>query len=121
MAHDIAFLRRLTIEPLDRDKHDRAAFSSGETRVDNFLKTNAAGLQDVDSTRCVVACLTPDDPSLKAGIIGFYALNAHSIDTSMLPEADRKKVGRYPTVPAIYLSVIGVHVVGLSPAPKSSV
>ncbi|MGF3026925.1 GNAT family N-acetyltransferase [Methylobacterium aquaticum] len=105
---DRALLGRLRIEPLDRKKHGRAAFSSGEPRVDNFLKTNAAGLQDLDTTRCVVACFPPegDEP---AEIAGFYALNAHGIDTKTLPEPLRKKIGRYDSVPAVYLSVVGVH------------
>lgn len=106
---DRALLGRLRIEPLDRKKHGRAAFASGESRVDNFLKTNAAGFQDLDTTRCVVACLPPDEGEAEAAIIGFYALNAHAIDTTTLPEPLRKKVGKYPTVPAVYLSVVGVH------------
>lgn len=106
---DRALLGRLRIEPLDRKKHGRAAFASGEPRVDNFLKTNAAGLQDLDTTRCVVACLPPEAGQTEAAIIGFYALNAHAIDTTTLPELVRKKVGKYPTVPAVYLSVVGVH------------
>ena len=105
---DRALLGRLRIEPLDRKKHGRAAFSSGEPRVDNFLKTNAAGLQDLESTRCTVACLDAV-AGQPAEVIGFYALNAHGIDAATLPEAVRKKVGRYDTVPAVYLSVIGVH------------
>ncbi|WP_311276770.1 GNAT family N-acetyltransferase [Methylobacterium sp. WCS2018Hpa-22] len=106
---DRALLGRLRIEPLDRKKHGRAAFSSGVARVDNFLRTNAAGLQDTDSTRCVVACLDPAVGQAEAEIVGFYALNNHAIDTATLPEPLQKKVGKYPTVPAVYLSVVGVH------------
>lgn len=107
---DRAFLARLRLEPLDRAKHrhGRAAFSSGEHRVDNFLRTNAAGLQDVETTRCVVACLDPDAGAPELRIVGFYAVNAHAIDTATLPEPLRRKVGKYPTVSAVYLSVIGV-------------
>ncbi|MCJ2037374.1 GNAT family N-acetyltransferase [Methylobacterium sp. E-041] len=107
---DRALLGRLRIEPLDRAKHKagRAAFSSGEPRVDNFLKTNAAGLQDLETTRCVLACFPPENGE-PAEIVGFYALNAHGIDTCTLPEPLRKKVGRYDNVPAVYLSVVGVH------------
>lgn len=105
---DRVLLGRLRIEPLDRKQHGRAAFSSGELRVDNFLKTNAAGLQDLETTRCVVACFPPEEGG-ESEIVGFYALNAHAIDTSTLPEPLRKKIGKYPTVPAVYLSVVGVH------------
>lgn len=100
---DRAFLARVRIEPLDRKKHDRAAFACGEERVDNFLKKAAARQQDDDHTRVNVACLDADRT-----IVGFYALNSHSIDISTLPEADRKKLPHYPTISAIYLSVVGV-------------
>ena len=42
-------------------------------------------------------------------IVGFYALNSHGIDTTTLPEPLRKKVGRHDSVPAVYLSTVGVH------------
>ena len=99
---DRAFLARLRIEPLDRKKHDRAAFNSGVDRVDNFLHKTAARQQDADHTRVYVACLDNQDE-----IIGYYALNSHSIDITTLPEAKRKDLPRYPTISAIYLSVIG--------------
>src|ERR1700681_1153516 len=98
-----AFLTRVRIEPLDRAKHDRAAFSCGDDRLDNFLKNTAARQQDDDHSRVNVACL--DDTFV---VIGYYALNAHGIDASSLPEADRKKLPAYPTISAIYLSKIAV-------------
>lgn len=104
MNIDRALLGRLRIEPLDRKIHDRAAFSCGEPRVDNYLKTTVAGHQDLDTTRCFVACL---DQSIE--IMGFYSMNAHGIDTGSLPDAIRKKLPRYDQIPAIYLSVVGVH------------
>ena len=100
---DRAFLARIRIEPLDRKQHDRAAFSCGEERVDNFLQKTAARQQDDDLTRVNVACLD----EAKA-VIGFYALNLHSIDATTLHEAARKKLPNYPTISAIYLSVVGV-------------
>jgi ribosomal protein S18 acetylase RimI-like enzyme len=99
-----AFLTRVRIEPLDRVKHDRAAFSCGDERLDNYLKSTAARQQDDEHARINVACL--DDSFV---VIGYYALNAHSIDASSLPEADRKKLPAYPTISAVYLSKIGVH------------
>jgi ribosomal protein S18 acetylase RimI-like enzyme len=98
-----AFLARVRIEPLDRKKHDRAAFSCGVDRVDNFLKKTAARQQDDDHTRVSVACLDSSD-----AIVGYYALNAHAIDVSTLPEADRTRLPSYPTISAIYLSIVGV-------------
>lgn len=101
---DRAFLARIRIEPLDREKHDRAAFACGEERVDNFLKKTAARQQDEDHTRVNVACLDAENT-----IIGFYALNSHAIDVSTLPEVGRKRLPNYPTISAIYLSILGVH------------
>jgi ribosomal protein S18 acetylase RimI-like enzyme len=103
MTADLDPLRRLHIEPLDRSKHDRAAFSCGEPRVDTFLKQHAARQQDSDFSRVFVACLDGG-----AEIAGFYAMNAHAIDATTLPEEARRRLPRYPHVPAIYLSVLGV-------------
>jgi len=101
MSRDEAWLSRLKIEPLDRKKHDRAAFSCGEERIDNFLKSTAAKHADEDFTKVYVAV---EPPSNK--ILGYYALCPHAIDIQSLPESDRKRMPRYPTVSAIYLSMI---------------
>lgn len=103
MSVDLALLGRLRIEPLDRNKHDRAAFSCGEPRIDTYLKTRAAGLMDIESTRAWVACL--DDGR---DIVGFYAVNAHAIDASALPQSLRRRLPRHHPIPAIFLSNIGV-------------
>jgi ribosomal protein S18 acetylase RimI-like enzyme len=102
---DSAFLARLRIEPFDRQVHDRAAFRSGVDRVDNFLHKTATRQQEDDLTRVYVACLDQ-----QTEVVGYYALNSHSIDVTTLPEAARKKLPRYPTISAIYLSVIGFAV-----------
>jgi ribosomal protein S18 acetylase RimI-like enzyme len=101
---DRAFLARLRIEPLDRNRHDRAAFRCGVDRVDNFLAINAARQQADDHTRVYVACL-----DAAPQIVGYYALNAHAIDASTLPQNLKKKLPSYPTISAIYLSMIGFH------------
>jgi ribosomal protein S18 acetylase RimI-like enzyme len=101
---DRAFLARLRIEPLDRKNHDRAAFRCGVERVDNFLEKTAARQQDADLTRVYVACLDSTN-----GVVGYYALNSHAIDVTTLPEAIRKNLPSYPTISAIYLSLIGFH------------
>ncbi len=103
MTIDRDALKRLRIEALDRKRHDRAPFSCGVARVDNFLKTSVGGQQDVDVTRCYVACFDALDV-----VAGFYAMNAHAIDASTLPEEMQRKLPRYDALPAIYLSVVGV-------------
>jgi len=103
MSYDEPWLARLVIEPLDRQKHDRAAFSCGETRIDNFLKNPAAKHADQDFSKTYVAIEPPSST-----ILGYYALCPHAIDVSTLPPKDQKLMPRHPTIGAIYLSMIGV-------------
>lgn len=102
MNYDLALLARLRIEPLDRAKHDRAAFSSGEPRIDTYLKTRAAGLMDVEGTVAWAACL--DDTN---EIVGFYAMNSHAIDVSGFPPNLRRKLPTSQPIGATFLSNIG--------------
>ena len=102
---DLSWLARVVIEPLDRKRHDRAVFSCGEARIDNYIAKTAAKHQDENVTRVRVACFD-GNPS----ILGFYALNSHAIDVSTLPNEARKRLPHYPTAPAVYLSMIAVHV-----------
>lgn len=103
MPGEVDFLARIRIEPLDRAKHDRTAFLSGEPRVDTYLKTRAAGLMDVDATRVWVASL---DGTTE--IVGYFAMNAHTIDASDLPASLRKRLPQHHPIPAMFLSYIGV-------------
>ena len=103
MSRDEVWLSRLQIEPLDRNTHDRAVFSCGHERLDNFLRNPAAKQADHDFTKVQVAT-EPPSPN----ILGYYALSAHGIDIQSLPERDRKRMPRHPTVPAVYLSMIAV-------------
>src|SRR5271169_1566063 len=101
MTADETWLSRLRIEPLDRGKHDRAAFSCGVTTLDNFLKSTAARQADEDLTKVYVAT----DPPEKR-VLGYYSISAHVIDVQSLPEDDQKRMPRYPTIPGMYLSMI---------------
>ena len=100
---DDAFLVRVRIEPLGQ-KHDRAAFACGDDRLDNFIKSTARKQQEQDLSRTYVGCLDQDFV-----IIAYYALNSHFIDVTTLPPEDCKKLPNYETIPAIYLSKLGVH------------
>lgn len=93
---------RNIIEPLDPARHDRAAFSCGVEQVDNFFKRTANKLVRADNLRVFV--MTSPEHKL----IGFYALNAHSIDYTELPaKFARTRPGHGP-IPAVYISMIGV-------------
>lgn len=92
------------IQAFDPDLHDRASFSCGLERIDNFLKITARKHQDGDFTRVYVATRADS-----AAIIGYYALNAHSLAGPEAPDALSKRGPRH-SIPAAYLSMIGVNV-----------
>ncbi|AYD04890.1 hypothetical protein NCHU2750_55200 (plasmid) [Neorhizobium sp. NCHU2750] len=92
---------KLIIEPLDPSKHDQAAFSCGVTPLDNFIKKTANKLTKADNLRVWV--MTGDGIS----IIGFYAINAHSIDYQDLPETFSRNWPGHGSIPAAYISMIG--------------
>jgi GNAT superfamily N-acetyltransferase len=102
---DRKFLSGLTIEPLDRNRHDRAAFESGVDRVDNFLASTAFRHHTEDHSKTYVAV----EP-FSNQIVGFYTLSPHAIDVSTLPHETLKNLPRFPTISAIYLATLGVHV-----------
>ena len=103
MSLDKALLSRLTIEPLDRQRHDRENFSCGVERIDNFLKITAGRFTADDHGKVYVAC-EPPSPM----VLGFFALSPHAIDIQSLSDSDRRRMPRQPTVSAIYLSMVGV-------------
>ena len=96
-------LQNIIIETLDPGNHDRASFSCGVGRLDNFLKRTARKQQDGDFTRVWVAT-----ESGQTAILGYYALNAHFIEGDDLPTHLTKDAPRSGCIPAAYLSMIAV-------------
>lgn len=95
---------RLVIETLDPARHDRAKFSCGVARLDNFLRRTARKQQAADFTR--VRVLVEDGEST---ILGYYALNAHALET--IDDPPREMIRHAPrsgSIPAVYLSMIAV-------------
>lgn len=90
------------IEPFDPERHDRAAFACGVEAVDNFLKKTANKLARADNLRLYAMT----DPS--GALIGFYALNAHAIDYAELPPRYARTRPGHGSIPAAYISMIGV-------------
>ncbi len=90
------------IAPLDPGKHDRAAFSCGVEQVDNFFKRTANKLATADNLRVFVLTTPAGD------LIGFYALNAHAVDYSDLPAKYARTRPGHGSIPAAYISMIGV-------------
>ncbi|MEF3698249.1 GNAT family N-acetyltransferase [Desulfolutivibrio sp.] len=102
MAINKEFLAKIVIEPLD-SKHKRAAFSCGETRIDNYIRHSAANHAKNDFVKVYVASKTDSDI-----VIGYYVLGPHAIDATSLPPEFIKKLPKWPLISAIYLSMIAV-------------
>ncbi|WP_434722429.1 GNAT family N-acetyltransferase [Mesorhizobium sp. RIZ17] len=90
------------IEPFDPEKHDRTAFSCGVDQVDNFFKRTANKLSKADNLRVFVMLGSAED------LIGFYAINSHSVDYSELPHKYGRTRPGHGSIPAAYLSMMGV-------------
>jgi len=90
------------IAPLDPDQHDRAAFSCGVEQVDNFFRRTANKLATADNLRVFVMTTPTND------MIGFYALNAHAVDYADLPAKYARTRPGHGSIPAAYISMIGV-------------
>lgn len=105
MKADVEYLRSLAIEPFDAARHDRAAFTCGEDRIDNFFKITASKYVDGNVGRIYVA-VEKDG----GRVVGFYAINPHSIDPGELRADMIKRLPRLDRIPAFYLSMIGAHV-----------
>jgi len=89
-------------QPLDPERHDRNAFASGVPQVDNFFRKTANKLGRAHNLRTFV--LEGED----CCVIGFYALNAFSIDYADLPERYARNRPNHGKIPAVFISMIGV-------------
>jgi ribosomal protein S18 acetylase RimI-like enzyme len=93
---------RHRIEPFDPAWHDRAAFSCGVEQVDNFFRKTANKLGKADNLRVFVMVGSGGE------LIGFHAINAHSIDYSELPAKFARNRPGHGGIPAAYISMMGV-------------
>ncbi|WP_321447327.1 GNAT family N-acetyltransferase [uncultured Cohaesibacter sp.] len=94
--------QKYIIEPFDPDKHDRTAFSCGVEQVDNFFKKTANKLAKAGNLRVYV--MTDNE----GAVIGYYALNAHSIDYQDLPKKFARTRPSHGYIPAAFIAMIGV-------------
>jgi hypothetical protein len=87
---------KFRFEPLDKRKHNRAAFSCEHERLNAYLKKQAN--QEVKKRVTAVYVLTPDGRT----IAGYYTLSQYSIDAGELPPETILKlhVPRYDKLPA---------------------
>ena len=91
-----------TIEPLG--KQDRSGFDSGSAELDLYLARQAGQ----DQRRSVAACFLAIEATTSM-VAGFYVLSACHIHLKDLDDDARKKLPRYPTVPAVRLGRLAVE------------
>lgn len=94
---------KYVIEPLDMQKHDRAAFSSGVAPLDTYLKNQAN--QEVKKRIAATYVLCEQD---SRAIIGYYTISTASIETTQLPEDITKRLPRYTALPAMLIGRLAV-------------
>ena len=90
------------IEPLDPARHDREGFSCGIPQIDNFFRRTANKLTRAGNLRTFVMVGPAGE------LIGFYAANAHAVDYAELPDRFARNRPAHGSIPAAYISMIGV-------------
>lgn len=92
---------RFQIEPFDPEKHDRDRFICGVDQVDNYFKKTAKKLMEAGNTSVYVMVGPEGD------VAGFYAMNAHAVHYSDLPDRYKRTAPGHGSIPAVYISMIG--------------
>ncbi len=93
---------RYRFEPLAAH-HDRAAFSCGIEELDRYFRQRAG--QDQRRRVAVVTVLYDLESQLVAG---YYTLSSASIVASDLPEDVKRKLPRYPDIPAVLIGRLAI-------------
>ncbi|MEZ4267723.1 MAG: GNAT family N-acetyltransferase [Myxococcota bacterium] len=84
--------------------HDRKAFTCGVEPLDRYLKQQATQ----DARRNIATVFVAEETA--TGLVhGFYTLSMASVLLDKLPDGLAKKMPRYPTVPAVRLGRLAVH------------
>ncbi len=92
----------LRIEHFDPARHNRAGFSCGVDRLDNFLKLNAKKQQKDDMTRVYVAV---EEGS--ADILGYHAINLGMMNAGELAKRPRGAPD-HGELPILFLGQVAV-------------
>lgn len=87
--------------PLSRS-HDRTGFDCGEPALDEFLARYARQNQDQGISRTYVATRP-----WERRVFGYFTLSSGSVEIRDLPEAERRRLPRYP-VPVVLLGRLAV-------------
>jgi len=87
-------------------RHDRAAFSCGIPELDDYLCRQAGQ----DQRRKVAACYVATEPATPSRILGYYTLSSYGVRLIDLPMDIRRRLPKYPTVPAALIGRLAVNV-----------
>jgi predicted GNAT family N-acyltransferase len=93
----------LFVEPLN-PRHDRERFDCGVDALNRYLRAQAR--QEMTRDIAVIYVLVPADQPTT--IAGYHSLSSTAVRMSDLPETTRKRLPRYPLVPATLLGRLGV-------------
>ena len=85
-------------EPLG-GHHDRTGFRCASLPLNVYLQQFARK----DAERHAAAVFVMVDAAVPTKIIGYYALSAFTVEVADLPEFQRKRLPRYPRLPATLL------------------
>ena len=87
---------KFRFEPLDKKKHNRAAFSCEQESLNSYLKERAG--QDIQKRVAAVYVLTSDGKT----IAGYYTLSQYSIEASEFPAelVQQLRLPKYDKLPA---------------------
>jgi GNAT superfamily N-acetyltransferase len=97
--HSVHEDAKLRFEPLDKKKHNRAAFSCEQESLTTYLKERAT--QEIKKRVAAVYVLTPDGRT----VAGYYTLSQFAIEAGELPSelVQRLHLPRYDNLPATLL------------------
>jgi predicted GNAT family N-acyltransferase len=90
---------KFAVEPLDPERHNRAAFSCEEDPLTKYKKERAN--QEVAKKVAAVYILTHDGKT----IAGYYTLSQYSVDAAEIPEelSNKLRLPKYQMLPATLL------------------
>ena len=77
-------------------------FLAASPQIDNYLQLTAKKMSKADIVRVWVVV------DAKNQIIGFYGMNMHAVDVKDMPPKYAKKAMKHGTLPAVFITMIGV-------------
>lgn len=98
-------MSQYAVEQLNKSRHDRKSFSSGNRTLDEYLKRRARQDNDGVVATCYVAVETGT-----SGIAGYYTLSQYFIGRENLPSEILTKIASYENLPATLLGRLAVDV-----------